>query len=253
MMTMPRYGALLAALTAATLTLAGCSSSSTGGSGTTAPASTAAGTSAPPSSAPATSAGATPPSHAALAAIPVKASDLPSGWKGTAATDTGEQTDVAMRRCVGGTDTSADKVDTVNGDDFSLGNATISSNAESYKSESDISADTQLLNNPKVDTCLKQLLQRTLTKDLPSGAKIDTIEFHLTPGSGGGPSNLVATGEGRITVSAQGQQLSVFVSVAFITGPLIEAQVSFIDIGARVDETLQRQVITAVAGRAASA
>jgi len=249
MFTTARPG-LLTAVVAATLALAACSSSSSGGGGNTSPA-----TSAPPSTsaAPPSSSGPTPPPHAALAAIPVQASDLPSGWKATPADTSNEAAaNAAMHNCVGGTDTSPDKVETVNASDYSLNNATISSNVSSFKSEADIAADKQLLQSPKIDSCYKQLLNKLLAKALPSGTTVDNITFHLTPGSGGGPTNLEATGDGVIAIMAQGQSASVYVSVAFISGPLVEAQVTFIDLGQRVDETLQRQIITAVAQRAAS-
>ena len=197
-----------------------------------------------------------PPSHATLAGVPVKAGDLPSSWQASPSSPdrSGDAAASAqMRSCVGGRSTRADLVDTVYSDDFTEGHATISSNAKSYKSQDDIARDTALLKSPKVDTCYEQVLKQLLQKTLPATANIGNVSVQITPGSGGGPSNLVATGAASVDLSAQGQQATVYVDIAFISGPLVEAQVSFESIGKHVDEALQRQVISAVAERAAEA
>jgi hypothetical protein len=199
--------------------------------------------------------GSTPPSHATLAGIPVLQSDLPAGWKGTPSTDrAGEATASAqMDRCVGAQDTTADQVDAAYADDYTQGNATISSNAKAFKSQADVARDTALLSSPKVGPCYEQVLRGRLTQQLPENATIDNVSVHITPGSDGGPANLEATGAATIKLTAQGQHLSLFADIAFISGPLVEAQVSFEDIGEHIPEALQRSVINAVAKRAAQA
>ena len=222
------YRTLLAMLTLL-LAVAGCSSSSNGH-------------------------GSTAPLHAKLAGIVVQRNDLPSGWKSSPPNTSGHAAGQAkMQRCVGGRDTTPDQVDKVDSDDYTQGNATISSNATSYKSASDVASDAALLKSPKVESCYERVLHDLLGKSLPAGSTIDNITFHMTRGSGGGPANLVATGKGTIAVTAQGQHVTIYVAAAFISGPLIEAQVSFDNVGQPVPESLQRQVISDVAKRAAKA
>jgi hypothetical protein len=50
-------------------------------------------------------------------------------------------------------------------------------------------------------------------------------------GSAGAPANVIATGAGTITVSVNGQHVAVYVTVALITGPLIEAEVDTENVG----------------------
>jgi hypothetical protein len=223
MCAMTGYRTLLATLTLV-LAVAGCSSSSKGH-------------------------GSTPPSHATLAGIVVQRNDLPSGWTSSPPNTSGDkQANQAMRSCVGaGPDKS---VETVNSKQFTQGNATISSNARSFSSQADVNGDIALLKSPKVDSCYQRVLRGLLANALPAGATIDKITFHMTSGSGGGPANLVATGTGTIAVTAQGQHVTIYVAAAFISGPLVGAQVSFDDVGQPVPESLQRQVISDVAKRA---
>lgn len=198
--------------------------------------------------------GSSPPSHARLAGVPVQQSDLPAGWQGSAPDHSGDAaTSAQMDRCVGATKTTSDQVDTAYADDYTQGSATISSNAKAFKSQDDVARDTALLKSPKVDSCYEQVLRGLLEQQLPATATINNVSVHITPGSGGGPVNLEATGTATINLSAQGQQVSLFADLAFISGPLVEAQVSFQDVGRHVPEALQRQVIKAVAERAARA
>jgi hypothetical protein len=122
---------------------------------------------------------------------------------------------------------TADKTAEVDSSDFSLDDASISSNATSYKSQSDLDADTALIYNPKISTCYQQLIKTQAATSLPAGSTITAITLTITPRPGGGPSNVVGTGTGSITVTSGGATIPIYVSVAFITGPLIEAEVDF--------------------------
>jgi hypothetical protein len=238
-----------AAVTAALLTLTACGSSSkkTNG-GTTSSSSQASNSTVPSSSQASTSAPAAPSTP--LSAIVLQASDLPATFKKSAPEpdDPAEQAKVAA--CVGVKDQSADKVDNAKSS-FDQGDNGISSDASRFKSQSDVTADTAMLRSPKIDGCLQQSARRTFTKSLPAGAKIDKFSFHVSPGANGGPSNLAGVGQGTITLSASGQTVQIFITIAFITGPRIEAEVDITGVGAPIAEAVQRQAIKAVADRAA--
>jgi hypothetical protein len=257
--------AAVAAL-AGSLILSGCGGSTVDGTGTKAattvpasapatsgPAVTAPATSGPATSGPATSAAPPPSTTAALTAIVLQTADVPSGWTGTPNTpDPGEAaTQAALVACVGGKDVFADQIAEVHSDDFNLSTASLSSQASKFRSQADVDADVSILNSPKISNCYEVLLRKELATGLPAGATLGAVTVHITPGQGGGPSNIAGTGTGTIAFSANGASSVVYVAVAFITGPLIEAEVDAENVGVPVPAAVFTQAVTTVAGRAA--
>jgi hypothetical protein len=228
--------------------LAACGGSS---SNTT---STVGSTSAPSSSSPAASPSPSPASLPQLQKIVLQPTDLPAGWKATPyqadPTDAADQ--AAWVKCVGARNTDADIVAEADSDDFTRGDAYISSYATSYRSQSAVDADTGALLSPKASPCEEQLLKKQVATSLPAGAKVESVSVNITPGSAGGPANVVATGVGTIKVSASGQQLVFYLTVAFITGPLIEAEVESENVGRPVRASLVNSLVATVANRAAA-
>jgi hypothetical protein len=222
--------------------LTACSKSSSNGHSTSRP-STTASTSSPP------------PSAAELKKIVLQPADLPAGWKGTpykpSADDAANQ--AALVKCVGGRNTDPDKVAESHSQDFEQGNSTISSAASSYRSQSDLDADVALVHSPKISGCYEQLVKDSVGPTMPTGTKISSVSMKITPGSGGGPANVVATGTGKIRVEASGQRVTVYINVAFITGRLVEAEVDSEGIGAPIPAASQASLVAKVAARAASA
>lgn len=202
---------------------------------------------------PAASASATPASQSHLKTIVLQSADFPSGWKGTPHQPDPNQSsnDTAMVQCIGARDTSADKVAEANSDDFAQGNASVSSSATSYKSQSDLDSDVAMLHSSKVSPCFEQMMKKELTASLPAGSTIETTSINITPGSAGGPSNVVATGTGTIKVKVNGQEVPVYLTVAFITGPLIEAEVDTENLGTPVPASVVNPLVSTVATRAA--
>jgi hypothetical protein len=204
-------------------------------------------------SSPTASVAPTPAPRSELKKIVLQTADLPAGWKGTPyqadPSDAADQ--AALVKCVGGRDTDKDAVADVNSDDFALGDATVSSSATSYWSQSDVDADVAIAHSPKLSTCYDQLSKKQLASLMPAGATIESASMKITPGSAGGPANVIATGTGIISVSVNGQHVAVYVTVAFITGPLIEAEVDTENVGAPVPASLVQSLVATVANRAA--
>ena len=227
--------------------LAGCSGSSSKTPSTPSASLTAS------SSSPAASASAAPASLAQLNKIVLQPADLPAAWKGTPyqADPSNAADQAAMVKCLGARNTDPDKVAEANSQDFALGDATISSSATSYRSQSDLDVDTAIARSPKFSACFEQLLSKQLVTSLPAGTKIASESVKFTPGSAGGPANVIATGEGTINVTANGQQTPLYLMIAFIIGPLIEAKVDAGNIGAPLPASLVNSLITTVATRAA--
>jgi hypothetical protein len=259
---MARRGLYAAALAAAALTMASCSSSSSGGHGSTA----ISGSVTPP---PVTTSNAGPtgstssgsttsgtPTHQQLQQIVLQQTDLPAGWTGKPTSPDAGNSDVdtQVQACIGGAQISqSDQVDKVQSDDFNQGESTISSDAASYKSQEAVDNRKAAITSPKADSCFNQALQEELKTSLPAGTTVNNLNFHLTPGSNGGPSNVVATAVGTVTVTAQGQTVTVYVSDAFISGNLVTATVQFEGLGQPIDSAVQAAAIKAVSDRVAAA
>ena len=204
---------------------------------------------------PATSASAAAPdSLSQLKKIVLQPADLPSGWKAVPYQPDPSATanNAALVKCVGGRNTNSDKVAEAHSDGFTLGNANISSSASSYRSQSDLDADVAMLHSPRLSPCFRQLIKKQLAATLPAGATIKSASFKVTPGSAGGPANIIATGAGIIKVGVNGQQVRVYLAIGFITGPLIEAEVDTENVGTPVPATVVNPLFAAVATRAAN-
>jgi hypothetical protein len=215
--------------------------------------STVGGSSAPSSSSPVASPSATPASLSQLQKIVLQPTDLPAGWKGTPyQPDPSEAAyDAAFAKCVGLRNTDADKVAEANSLDFDRGDASIGSSATSYRSQSDVVADVAALHSPKYAPCLARLTKKVFATSLPAGATVESVSVKITPGLAGGPTNVVANGAGTIKVSVSGHQVVVYLTEAFITGPLLEADVETYNVGRPVRASLLKSLVATVANRAA--
>ncbi len=206
------------------------------------------------SGSPATSASAAKPaSLSELKKIVLQPADLPSGWKGTPyqPDPSDSANNAALVNCVGGRNTDSDKVAEAHSNDFALGDAGISSSAASYRSQSALDADVAMLHSPKLSTCLGQMLKKQLAASMPPGGTIESASIKIAPGSAGGPANVAATGTGTIKLRLNGQQIPVYLTIAFIMGPLIEAQVSGMNVGTPVPASVVDPLVATVATRAA--
>jgi hypothetical protein len=193
-----------------------------------------------------------PAPQSLLEQIVLQARDLP-GWTGTPYQDdpADNQDESELLRCAGARSTDNDKVAEVNSSDFSLDQATISSNAASYRSQTDVDRDAALLHNPKFAGCYQSLVKDQLGKSLPAGTTIRSAKVTISPRGASDPANLAATATAVLTVASNGLSLTVYVDVAFITGPLIEAEVDAENVGTPVPAALRNKLVQAVAARAA--
>lgn len=260
-----KHTVTVCALTGALVLLTGCgSSSSDAKSGTTTSAGTSASNSATtPSSAPATSSSApaaspsptvTPATVVQLKKIVLQAADLPRGWKATPPESSSDDStgQAELMKCIGAKNTDDDQVATVDSSDFHLGDATISSSASSYKSQSSLDSDTALLKSPKLVPCYTKLLKKELGSSLPQGASLGAVSIKFTPGAGSGPANVAGSGAATVGVTVSGQSLKVYINFVYITGPLMELEVDAENLGAPVPAAALQAAVKAVADRAAA-
>jgi hypothetical protein len=231
--------------------LAGCGSSSSKATTSTAAGSLTPSSSSLTSAAPSVS----PASESQLADIVLQPSDLPAEWTPTPyKADPGDTAaKAAVLRCVGAPSTASDKVAEVHSFDFALGDAGVSSWAGSYRSQSAVDANIAALLSSKASPCFEQRLKREITPQLPAGAAIESISIKIIPGSAGGPANVVATLVGTVKISVSGEHGVIYIRVAYITGPLIVAEVDAENVGAPVPASVMESSVAAVADRAGQA
>jgi hypothetical protein len=211
-------------------------------------------TSTPPTSTvPASSAPATPPSKAVLTSFMLIAADLPSGWTGTPPQPdpNDDKYHAAFATCTGIPDSNAKRVAEVDSDDFSMDNATVSSSATSFSSQGAVDSDRAALLGAKATDCFKTLVAAELKDSLPSGASEGTLQIAITPTAAGGPAGVLAMLSAQVDVTETGQTVTAYSNVAFIAGPLVEAEVDAENVGAPVDTDVLDAAITAVAQRVA--
>ena len=183
----------------------------------------------------------------------LQAADLPAAAKGTPhVPDPNDAADQAtMAKCVGVRNADTNKAAEAHSESYAVGNTIISSVATSYRSQSDLDTRIAMLRSPKASPCFNQKWRKQLATVLPAGATIESTSVKITPGSAGGPANVVATGTGAIMVRMSGQKVPLYASIAFISGPSVEAGVEVVNIGTPPAASEVKSLVAAVAARAA--
>lgn len=249
------------AVTGVLVLLAGCGSSSDSTDGArTASSSTAssapvASSSAPTASAPTASPSptVTPATVVQLRKIVLQPADLPRSWKAIPAEQESDSSGYAeLMKCVGARNTEEDQVATADSDDYVIGDAMISSSASSYQSQSSVDSDAALLKSPKLTPCFTKLLKNDLASSLPEGTILGAVSVKFTPGPGAGPANVAGSGSGSMSFTVGDEHVKVYISVVYLTGPLMEAEVYAENIGSPVPAAALRAAVKAVADRAAA-
>ncbi|HTZ43332.1 MAG TPA: hypothetical protein VMB79_05665 [Jatrophihabitans sp.] len=231
-------------MSGALVLLAGCGSSGHHPS--------AAGSSSPGGSLAAPSPTASAATVAQLKKIVLQAADLPTGWKGTPAqADSSASDEASLLSCIGTgrKNTDPDQVATADSQDFTLGAATISSSATSYRAQSDVDSDKALLSNPKLPSCYSDLLKKQLAAAAPGGAAVGNVSVKFTPGPGTGPANVAGSGAVTVQLTANGRPVPLYIDFAYLTGRQLEAEVDAESAGTPVPASVLQAAIKAVAGR----
>jgi hypothetical protein len=196
-----------------------------------------------------------PPATPQLTAIALQPADLPAGWTGAPSDPDPDAAaeSAQLAQCVGGRDTYADETGDSNSDDYSLDNASIGSEVTSMRTADDLKADIAVITSSKISGCYDKLAAAQLGQGLPAGTTLKSASIVVTAGPAGGPSNVVATAAGKVELTINGEAADLYINVAFITGPLIEAEIDFTNLAAPVPAALRASLIAKVAARAAAA
>jgi len=220
--------------------------------------------------APPTGGGSPGPDDARLATIVVSPTDLPAGWAGhpSPSTPTAQAAgELAMAQCLGRRNIDVNLVAGVVSQDYNKGTLAITSSARSYLFDDDVAMFTGSFTNPKISTCIQQQLSAAGAL----GGAAQNVVVKVTPGSAGGPSNVVATASistgAAPTTTAPPRTVKgskpttkppttvkptgLTGTVVFITGPRLTVELAFFGIGEEVPASVRTALIAKVAARAA--
>jgi len=192
---------------------------------------------------------------AALQRLVLRTGDLPAGWTGAAyqSSPGASNAHAAFSQCAGIPNSDSAKTGEVHSDDFSQGEATISSEAFGYSSAAAVTSDRSAIAGPKAKQCFQTLFDQQLRAALPAGSTLKPPSVTVTPGAVAGMSNVVGTVSASVSVSASGQSITVYVGAVFIAGPTIEAEVTYENVGAPFDTGVLDTAVRAVSQRVAGA
>jgi hypothetical protein len=188
-----------------------------------------------------------------LATLVVQRADLSADWSAAPADNSSDDSSAELAKCIGVRDTTPDQIDSVDSPDFTLQGAQISSNATTYRSQSDIDTDVALIKNPKTQACFQTIARQQLAGDPGSGVVIKSLSLKIQPHTAAMPANMV----GELSVTAQatsdGKPVTVYIDTYLITGRLIEAEVDFTSSGAAIPAAYKLALASRVAARVAKA
>jgi len=195
-----------------------------------------------------------PPAADQVQGTVLQLGDLPAGWAadGENAAEDGDMQDLEL--CLGARDTIPDRFVTQGSPAFSDGSGSIIySSVEGFSSQRDVDDDTALLSDPRAADCLKTAVEQGMNSvPEPAGATLGAVQVTVTPGSAGGPSNVVATADGSVPVSATGgRHGTVYFGSVFITGRMTEAEILFMSVRPFPDD-VRAAAVAAVAQRVAA-
>ena len=180
--------------------------------------------------------------------------DLPADWRavGPPARDTGMMT--TFRTCLGTqVDPGARLAVTASPTYVDAAGDWLASVVSSFRSPQRIADDTALLSDARAPDCFTRALVGGLHRSPSPGVEWGRPDVVLTPGSAGGPANLVATVTATVPMTTPtGERQTAFLQYYFLAGRSTEAVVSFGSIEAPLADVLRSRAVEAVAERVAA-
>jgi hypothetical protein len=226
------------------LIFAACGGGSSKSSSTTLAPTTTAAASTP------TSAGSDPAAEARAKNLVFVQGDFPPGWTATPSTNSPQDKALSgeLDACIGTSGADAKSAD-VNGDDFSMGQATqVSSEAQITKSEATYKSDIAAVKGTKFQPCLQQFVTKALTQAVGS----QPASVQLTDLDVGTHGDVTIAKRMTAGLTAQGQTLNVVVDFVLMGKNKAEVTSTFTNLGGPFDQALEKSLIDKLGGRVAS-
>jgi hypothetical protein len=203
------------------------------------------------------SAASAPPDAAHLQATLPQLSDvadLPGGWNDRFGEETDDWTMPTLAACLGGRDTIAERLVVRGGQVLTdEHDDRVSSMVAGYRSQRDVDDDIALLTSASAPDCFRQMFEEQLQAARSDTAEVGPLNLSVAAGSDGGPSNVVATVSGYVTVTpTTGESYPAYFDLVFLTGPMTEGQLIFESLGAPFPGAARSRLVTVMAQRLAA-
>lgn len=191
-----------------------------------------------------------PLTNAQLSNLLLQPADFPPGVQSQAGgTDSNSAT---LDACVGTRNTEPDHVGKVVSPTFVLADhAIVSSDAESFRAQDDVSADVATFDNTKFPKCAAIDIRSSALQEFPNAAVSARVDVRR--GSSGGPSDVIGTITADVVITRNGQNSTIHEASALIAGRLVEAEVDFVGVNRTPPTSDIAKYATLIADRVAKA
>jgi hypothetical protein len=210
-------------------------------------------------SAPAQKAASQAPSPAQLDSVVLHASDLPTGWEDENDGDSaGGGVDISggadpadIPACSGLAAITTARVAEGDSDDFTSGESGVWSSVASYSSADEVASLRRYLTSPDFIPCMTAIDTKQMQALAPVGVTATVEKATVTPATT--HTGVVAIARAVLNITIAAKPMTFYVDTAYIATGWIEATVDFTGVGTPIADTLEDQLIGAVASRAATA
>jgi hypothetical protein len=175
-------------------------------------------------------------------------SDFPPGWTDKPADQTQTPDDKATSKelsdCVG-TSGEAQESARWKGDDFSMGQTQVGSEATVVKDETTYQKDVDAIKGSKLQTCVKDTFNKELTKQLgsaPTSLDLSTLDV---PKHG----DLTTALRMKVGATIQGVSLDLYLDVVVMGKHRAETTATFLNLGQPFDSALQKTLVDKLGAR----
>jgi hypothetical protein len=241
-----------AGILALTAALAGCTSGVGGAAG---PAKTGAAAGSGTSSNTAAPSSSPSPDSTRLQAALLELGDLPKEWSAGGSPERDSGTIEAFHACLGAPMDQADRLMEAFSPVFTDGATRyLYSWVGSFRSQQRVDADTALFGDARAADCFAEALTDGLRETTrTAGTSFGRPQVEVIVGSGGGPSNVVATASATVpATSTSGRDMTLYWQYVFLAGRSTEAVVGTGTVDAPLTTDVRNRAIEAVAQRVAA-
>jgi hypothetical protein len=174
--------------------------------------------------------------------------DFPAGWTAKPADQTQTADDKATSKelsdCVG-TSGEAQESARWKGDDFSMGQTQVGSEATVVKDEATFQKDVEAIKGSKLQTCVKDTFNKELAKQLgsaPTSLDVSTLDV---PKHG----DLTTALRMKVGASVQGVGITLYLDVVLMGKRRAETTATFLNLGEPFDPALQTTLVDKLGAR----
>jgi hypothetical protein len=182
----------------------------------------------------------------------LKLSDLPDGWRATQYRQdpVDKAIDEQLAACSGRPSPETYTTVEVFSPNFSMGDASVSSDAQLVKTADDFKADAAAIRGPRFVSCAKRILAKFAPRRV-TGASVRSIVVEPLPVASYGQFSIGY--RARITLTGQGQTLVIYDDGVTLGKGRIELSASFTNLERPFDAALRRALLAKLGARLASA